>query len=182
MAKARVDPYALKVDEYEVTIEGTAPIVLLPLGFFKDCPEDEDGQLQRALELYCRDDGEPGFPAGAIKESVIQSLKGVETKARQRIVGGFHVIGEEATNKIRLLGDPQKANFEFNFKKPERVVTKTLPQIDEWSCVFTAQVVRPQMTKKSLTDALNKAGEKVGIGHRRPEMGTFSVKTVKKIK
>ena len=178
MAKARGDPSAMQVEEFEVTIEGTSPLVLLPLGFFKDCPEDEDEQLERALDLYRREDGEPGFPAGGLKDAVMESCKKLDIDTRRRVAAGFHIVGEDATNRILLHGKPEGVEFDFNFKKPPRTVTRTLPQLFDWSCVVPVHLMTESLDAKEFKKLLGVAGEKVGIGHRRPEMGTFKVTNI----
>lgn len=178
MAKARGDPSAMQVEEFEVTIEGTSPLVLLPLGFFKNCPDDEDEQVERALDLYRREDGKPGFPAGGLKDAVLESCKKLDVDTRRRVASGFHIVGEDATNRVLLHGDSEGVDFDFNFKKPKRTVTRTLPQLDTWTCVFPVHLMTGNLGSKEFKKFLGVAGEKVGIGHRRPEMGTFKVTNI----
>jgi hypothetical protein len=168
----------MQVEEFEVTIEGTSPLVLLPLGFFKDCPDDEDGQLERALDLYRREDGNPGFPAGGLKDAILEGCKKLDADTRYRVASGFHIVGENATNRVLLNGDSEGVDFDFNFKRPKRTVTRTLPQLDKWTCVFPVQLVTGSLDSKEFNEFLGVAGEKIGIGHRRPEMGTFKVTNI----
>lgn len=131
--------------------------------------------MEHALSLARLQDGRVGLPAGAVKKSVLESTKGLDTDTRNRVMSCFHVLGEQERNFVPLTGEPKEADFDFEFKKPKRTLTMTLPQFDEWSCTFDVQLASGSLSQKDLKKFLNKAGAEIGIGHRRPEMGMFEV-------
>jgi hypothetical protein len=165
-------------ENHEVTIKGTSPLVLLPLGVFSDRPDSEQAQYERALFLYRREDGEMGFPAGGISSAVIESCKDLDKTQKVRVVGGFHVIGEEETNLVRVIGQPRMETFGFKFKKPLlRELLMPLPKFDEWRIVFQVQI-HEDLKLDEFKAVLEDAGKNIGIGHRRPEMGKFEVEKI----
>jgi hypothetical protein len=179
MARNRGDPPDLEVQEVEVVVEGTSPLVCIPLGCFKQLPEDADEQVEQALELYRREDGEPGFPAGAFKKAVMAACKDLDLDTRRAVAAGFHVVGEAGTNLVPLTvgkGDPSMEEYEFTFKRPKREVTRALPVFNDWRAALLVQFMPKMVPAKRLREFLDLAGAKVGIGHDRPESGTFQVK------
>lgn len=165
----------MNVENHEVTIRGASPIILLPLGTFSDRPETEELQYERALKFYRRNDGEGGFPAGGIKNAVQEVCSGFNAETKARIIGGFHVVGEAETNMVKLIGKPKMEKFDFQFKKPARTITLPLPRIEEWYCIFPLQILSDLMKRDEFKLLLEDAGRRIGIGHRRPEMGRFEV-------
>jgi len=180
MAKRREGPArGLPIQELEVTVAGTAPLVLLPLGCFKDRTIDEDqDEVENSLSLYRRHDGAAGFPAGGIKTAVLEAAKGLDADTRRHLAAGMHIVGEPETNLVRLKGTPRGEEFDFDFKRPKRTVTITLPVYDRWSCRFNVQFLDSSISRRDIEKFLAAAGKTVGIGHRRPEQGTFEVKRV----
>ena len=163
--------------EYEVTLKGTSPLVLLPLGVFSDRHDSEQSKYELALFLYRREDGEMGFPAGGIASALIESCKGCDKSYKSRVMGGFHVVGEEETNLVKVIGQPQMENFDFKFKKPPRDFLMPLPKFDEWQIVFDVQI-HEDLKLDEFKTALEEAGKNIGIGHRRPEMGKFEIEKI----
>lgn len=179
--KKRVEMSALDISELEVTVQGTAPLVLLPLGVFKgEKLVDNHDKFAEALKLYLRHDGRPGLPAGAFKEAVITAVTKLDKETRAA-VDTIHVIGEDETNMVVLEGEPHGESFDFNFKKPKRTITLTLPVLDSWTATFRVHFMTSIISRKNVERFLNEAGRKVGIGHRRPEKGTFKIKQVVKV-
>jgi hypothetical protein len=179
MARNRDGPPDLEVREVEVVVEGTAPLVCIPLGCFKQLSEEADEQLEQALQLYRREDGEPGYPAGAFKRAVMEACQAFDKDTRTAVAAGFHVIGEPGSNMVRLSGgkdDPSMEEYEFTFKRPKREVSRALPVFNDWQAVLSVQFMPKMVPAKRLREFLDLAGEKVGIGHDRPESGTFQVK------
>lgn len=181
MAKKRVAMSALNISEIEVTVQGTAPLVLLPLGVFKgEKLVDHHNKVEEALKLYRRHDGLLGFPAGSFKAALIEAVVKLDKETRAA-VDTIHVIGEDETNMVVLTGEHHGEDFSFDFKKPERTVTLTLPVLDEWSAILRVQYVSSAISRKNLEQFLSDAGVKIGIGHRRPEKGTFRIAQITKI-
>jgi hypothetical protein len=179
VTRNRGDPPDLEVREAEVVLEGTAPLVCIPLGCFKQLPEEADEQVEKALELYRREDGEPGFPAGAFKKAVMDACKAFDKDTRTAVAAGFHVIGEPGSNMIRISGgksDPSMEEYEFTFKRPKREVSRALPVFNKWQAVLAVQFMPKMVPAKRLEEFLNLAGAEIGIGHDRPDSGTFKVK------
>ena len=182
MARKR-DPSALKIEEIEVTVQGTAPLVILPLGAFKGRQVLEDAdEVEHALKLYRRESGELGFPAGGIKRAVMEAIAKLDLDTRRSVESGMHVIGEEATNMVVLEGKHHGEDFDFDFKKPERTVTLKLPVLDKWECKFRVQYMGQTINRKLIEKFLGQAGEEVGLGHRRPDQGTFKVQKIVSVK
>jgi hypothetical protein len=179
MTRSRGDPPDLEVQEAAVTLEGTAPLVCIPLGCFKQLPEDADAQVEQALDHYRRDDGEQGFPAGAFKKAVMDACRDFDKDTRKAVAAGFHVMGEMGTNLVTLRGgteDPSMEEYEFTFKRPKREVGRALPVFNDWSAELTVQFMPKLVPAKRLREFLDLAGEKIGIGHDRPDSGTFKVR------
>lgn len=179
MARKRGETSALPVSEVQVTIKGTSPLVLLPLGAFKGQHLiDDDDRVEESLKLYRRSDGHNGFPAGGIKRSVIEAVAKLNLETRRSVDAGFHVIGEDETNMVILDGEHRSEDYDFEFKKPKRAVTLTLPVLDEWTSTFRVQYLAEAIDLKSVESFLVRAGREVGIGHRRPDHGTFEVEKI----
>jgi len=180
MAKTkRVGISALSVSEVQVTIKGTAPLVLLPLGVFKgEKLVANHDKVEEALKLYRRHDGLLGFPAGGIKEAVITAVLKLDKETRAAVNSGFHIIGEDETNMVVLSGEYHGEPFDFDFKKPQRTITLTLPVLDQWSATFRVQYLSSSISLKNIEQFFGDAGRKVGIGHRRPVQGTFEITQV----
>jgi hypothetical protein len=179
MAGKRESPSGLSIKELEVTVQGTAPLVILPLGCFKDRTIDEDqDEVEQSLKLYRRADGDAGFPAGGIKQAVLEAVRSLDTDTKRNVAAGMHIVGEPETNMVRLEGKPRGEDFDFDFKRPKRVVTITLPVYDKWSCRFNVQYLGSSISRKDIETFFAEAGRRVGLGHRRPERGTFEVKKV----
>lgn len=179
MVRNREDPSAIPITEVDVTIRGTSPLVLLPLGVFKGQRLTEDvDRVDEARKLYRRCDGRDGFPAGGIKRSVLEGVHGLDSDTRQAVSAGMHILGEDETNMVALDGKYRGEVFDFVFKKPQRVVKMTLPVLDEWEAVFRIQYAEETISRESIKAFLGEAGKKIGIGHRRPQQGTFEVKKI----
>jgi hypothetical protein len=179
MAKKRGDSSALPISEVQVTIKGTSPLVLLPLGAFKGqhLTDDQD-RVEESLKLYRRHDKRAGFPAGGIKRAVQESMKGLDLETRRSVESGMHIVGEDETNMVVLEGEHHGESFDFDFKKPKRTVTLKLPVLDQWRATFLVQFIGQSISRKHVEKFLGDAGKKVGLGHRRPERGTFEVENI----
>lgn len=179
MAKKRVETSALDISEIEVTIKGTAPLVLLPLGVFKgeQLVEHHD-KVAESLKLYRRHDEQLGFPSGAFKTAVTVAVSKLDKETKAAVNTGFHVLGEDETNMAVLNGEHHGEDFSFDFKKPKRTVTLTLPVLDEWSATLRVQYMGSIISRKHIEQFLSDAGRTVGIGHRRPKQGTFEISQV----
>lgn len=180
MAKTkRMEMSALNTSELDVTVQGTAPLVLLPLGVFKgEQLIDNHDKFAEALKLYLRHDGKPGLPAGALKQCICEAVAKLDKDTRNAVDSGFHVIGEDETNMVALEGEPHGEDFVFSFKKPKRVITLTLPVLDSWTATFRVHFMTSIISRKNVERFLSDAGRKVGVGHRRPSKGTFKIKKV----
>mgnify|MGYP001818260833 CR=1 FL=1 len=175
--KKRMGIPVLDISEIEVTITGTKPLVLLPLGTFKgEKLVDNHDKVAESLKLYRRHDGQLGFPAGAFKEAVITAVANLDKETKAAVATGFHVFGEEETNMVALSGEHHGESFSFDFKKPKRTITLTLPVLNEWSAILHVQFVASVISGKNILKFLDDAGRRVGVGHRRPDKGTFEIK------
>ena len=179
MAKKRGDASALPISEVQVTIKGTSPLVLLPLGAFKGQHlVDDDDKVEESLKLYRRRDGQNGFPAGGVKRAITEAIAKLDLETRRSVDAGLHIIGEDETNMVVLDGDHRGEDYDFDFKRPKRTVTLKLPVLDEWTSTFRVQYLGNTISRKNVERFLWDAGRKVGIGHRRPERGTFEVEKI----
>lgn len=179
MARKRGETSALPISEVQVTIKGTSPLVLLPLGAFKGHHlVDDDDRVEESLKLYRRSDGHSGFPAGGIKRAVTEAIAKLDLETRSSVDAGLHIIGEDETNMVVLDGEHHGEDYDFEFKKPKRTVTLTLPVLDEWTSTFRIQYLEETIGLKNVERFLEGAGQKVGIGHRRPDHGTFEVEKI----
>lgn len=170
---------APSISELKVTIQGTAPLILLPLGVFKgEQLVDNHNKVEEALKLYRREDEQLGFPAGGLKQAVCEAVAKLDTDTKGSVYSGLHVIGEDETNMIVLEGEHHGEPFDFNFKKPKRTITLTLPVFDEWTATFHVHFMESTISRRNIEQFLRDAGSKVGIGHRRPDKGTFKIKQV----
>jgi hypothetical protein len=170
---------SLDVSEADVMIRGTAPLVLLPLGVFKgEKLVDSHDKVDESLKLYRRHDGKTGFPAGAFKQAVYEAVSSFDEETKDAVYSGFHVIGEDETNMVILSGKNHGEGFIFDFKKPKRTVLITLPVLNEWSSVLRIQYLKDSISLGKIKRFLGEAGRGIGVGHRRPEKGTFEISKV----
>jgi hypothetical protein len=141
--------------------------------------EEADEQVEQALDLYRREDGRQGFPAGAFKKAVMDACREFDKDTRKAVAAGFHVMGEMGTNLVALRGgrdDPSMEEYDFIFKRPKREVSRTLPVFNDWSAELTVQFMPKLVPAVRLREFFDLAGEKIGIGHDRPDSGTFKVR------
>jgi hypothetical protein len=161
------------IERIEVTIVGTKPLVTVPLGVFKDQPEGATAQLEQALELYRIPDGGHGFPAGGIKRALLAGMPD-DKEAKTRIATAV-IMGDPIKNLVPLEGEPGEEEFEFAFKRPKREVSRTLPVFKKWSSTFEMHFDSNVVKTREILEALGRGGASVGIGHDRPNYGTFAV-------
>ena len=163
-----------KIETIEVIIVGTKPLITIPLGCFKNQPEDAIDQLDQALELYELGGMQNGFPAGGIKRAMLAACKDYDKDVRNRIAGAV-IMGDPMTNLVPLEGESEGEEFEFTFKRPKREVKRTLPIFKKWSISFEVLFNSRDLSQRELLEILGIAGTTIGLGHNRPDNGTFAI-------
>ncbi len=186
------------LNELEVTINGTAPILLHngqlddPLNAHtkalkevsskrKKTNEDhaEMSRLEWIGSLYVDGDGYVAIPDSVIESSVIGGAKkselGTAFKSAVFCKDTSYRLEYGGRRKALELWGDEKFRDVRGVRVGQSRVMRTRPRFDQWSLSFTMLFDDEQVNKSDVVKAIEDAGRMVGIGDFRPKFGRFEV-------
>jgi hypothetical protein len=184
--------------EYEVTIEGTVPIVMHngqtadPLNPYSKAIKqvsskrkkvDDDYEKMAALEweaaLYLDKQKRVILNDYVVESCIVGGAK--KSKSGQQAKTALFVSGdaEFLVDGRPVTLDEIKGKPEYRLAVPVKVgmarVVRTRPKFDKWSSKFTLQVMDNVANESEVKDWLRDAGMLVGLCDWRPKFGRFKV-------
>lgn len=184
--------------EYDVTIEGTVPIVMHngqtadPLNPYskklkqvssKRKKVDDDYEKMADLEweaaLYLDKDKRVILNDYVVESCIVGGAK--KSKSGQQAKTALFVNGdaEFLVNGKTVTLDEIKGKPEYRLSVPVKVgmarIVRTRPKFDKWSSKFTLQVMDNVANESEVKDWLRDAGMLVGLCDWRPKFGRFKV-------
>lgn len=118
-----------------------------------------------------------GIPSGMFKSCLVDVFGGEVRQHRVRAREGIVVLPDEGLIPLECDHPMPEGRFVSRGGSKHRFV-RYVGKFSEWSAVISVRYDSTTYSRKAIVDALKRAGENIGVGHKRPphhKSGTFKV-------